>query len=372
MLSGSQFILIVASSGRMLAQAANRAGLKPLVIDLFADQDTQSHAEDWRLIPSLAIEHLAPAVDFFVKRYPVEAVIYGSGLEYFPESLFYLHAQLHILGNAPDIFVRLLNKQDFFSALDSLKISYPEISFITPDPESNWLIKPMQGQGGVGIKFFRQQDADNASVYWQKHQPGNSHSVLFLANGETLQVIGFNSQWTAKVSDAESFVFSGVMNHTHLTDQQKQKITSWLNQLVPLFKLKGLNSLDFIQAGDKSYVLEINPRPSASMQLYEGDWLTAHIDASQGFLCDHVPPQMGYTGYQIVYAAQDLLIPALFEWPEGCMDLPVSGARISIGQPICSMIAHQKQAQAVLKQLSNMQQIIINKLERFQTHAIYC
>jgi|CXWL01.1.fsa_nt_gi methenyltetrahydromethanopterin cyclohydrolase len=371
MLPGSQFILIVASSGRMLAQAANKAGLKPLVIDLFADQDTQSYAEDWRLIPSLAIEHLAPAVDYFVKRYPVEDVIYGSGLEYFPESLFYLHTKLNILGNAPDTFARQLNKQDFFSVLDQQGILYPEISFIAPDQEDNWLIKPMQGQGGVGIKFYREQGADYSSVYWQKHQPGSSHSVLFLADGESLQVIGFNSQWTATVNDAERFVFSGVMNHTDLTNEQKQQITAWLNRLVPLFKLKGLNSLDFIQAGDKSYVLEVNPRPSASMQLYEGDWLTAHMDASQGFLCDRLPIQTDYTGYQIVYAGQDMLIPAMFEWPDGCMDLPVSGARISIGQPICSMIAHQKQAQAVLKQLSNMQQIIINKLERFQTHAIY-
>lgn len=282
-----------------------------------------------------------------------------------------MHTKLNILGNAPDTFVRLLNKRDFFSVLDQQGILYPEISFIAPDQENNWLIKPVQGQGGVGIKFYRQLDTDGSSVYWQKHQPGSSHSVLFLAYGDTLQVIGFNSQWTATVNDAERFVFSGVMNHTDLTNEQKQKITTWLNQIVSLFKLKGLNSLDFIQAGDKSYVLEINPRPSASMQLYEGDLLTAHINACQGRVCDRLPPQTDYAGYQIVYAAQDMLIPALFEWPDGCMDLPVSGARISIGQPICSMIAHQKQAQAVLKQLSNIQQIIINKLERFQTHAIY-
>jgi methenyltetrahydromethanopterin cyclohydrolase len=195
--------------------------------------------------------------------------------------------------------------------------------------------------------------------------------VLFLANGERLQVIGFNSQWTATVNDAERFVFSGVMNHTYLTNEQKQQIITWLTQLVPLFKLKGLNSLDFIQAGDKSFVLEINPRPSASMQLYEGDLLSAHINSSQGFKYDHLPVQTGYTGYQIVYADRDVIVSEGFEWPDGCMDLPVSGAIISAGQPICSIIAHQNREQAVLNQLSDTQHLIINKLERFQTHAIY-
>ena len=64
-------------------------------------------------------------------------------------------------------------------------------------------------------------------------------------------------------------------------------ITGWLKQLVPVFALKGLNSLDFIHADDCSYVLEINPRPSASMQLYDEDLLNRHIQACEGTVgCD--------------------------------------------------------------------------------------
>lgn len=357
----------------MLAQAARRSGLKPLVIDLFADRDMQDTAEDFRQIPSLAIEHLAPTVDFFVKRYKVADVIYGSGFEYHPESLSYLLGRLNILGNSPDTFNKVLNKQAFFSVLDQLEIAYPEVCFSAPAREDDWLIKPMQGQGGLGIKRYRQSDADSPSVYWQKFQQGSLHSVLFLANGQTMQVIGFNSLWTATatVKKFETFAFSGVMNCTDLPDERKRVIIDSLTKLVPLLKLKGLNSLDFIQRGDKSYVLEINPRPSASMQLYGGDLLAAHIQASRGLFADGLPPQNGCTAYQIVYATQDVLIPEHFEWPDGCMDLPLSGAIIGAGQPICSIIAHQNNAQDILKQLSSTQSIIFNKLERFQIHAIY-
>ena len=131
---------------------------------------------------------------------------------------------------------------------------------------------------------------------------------------------------------------------------QKEQITDWLKKLVPVFALKGLNSLDFIQAGDQSFVLEINPRPSASMQLYDADLLSRHIKASQGELTDY-RLHHGYTGYQIVYAEQDVLIPEAFAWPAWCMDLPECGGICRTGQPICSIIAHQKRAQSVMNEL---------------------
>ena len=74
------------------------------------------------------------------------------------------------------------------------------------------------------------------------------------------------------------------------------------------------------------------------------------------------PPQ---TGYQIVYAEHDLIIPDQFEWPDWCMDLPKPGNMCRAGQPICSIIAHQKNSQSVAEQLLTKQQLIINKLERF-------
>jgi len=348
------YILIVASSGRMLAQAAKNAGLKPLVIDLFADLDTQCHAEAIRQIPSLAEKQLIPALDYFIERYAVAHVIYGSGFENYPESLRYLGSRLLVLGNPPDTFVKLHDKPAFFSKLDKLNFPYPEVCFDAPNNLDNWLVKPMQGQGGVGIKRYHPEDRAESAVYWQKYQAGTQHSVLFLADGQKMQVIGFNTQWTVNLSENQEFIFSGVINSCALVNEQKELITAWLKKLVPVFALKGLNSLDFIQAGDKSLVLEINPRPSASMQLYDDDLLKRHIKASQGELTDY-RSHAGYKGYQIVYAERDVMIPNGFEWPSWCMDLPGNGGICLEGQPICSIIAHQKRAQSVMNDLLNKQ-----------------
>ena len=346
--------LIIASSGRMLAQAAKNAGLKALVIDLFADLDTQCYAEAVKKIPSLAETHLIPAVDYFIERYAVTQVIYGSGFEYYPESLRYLSGRLQILGNSFDTFAKLHDKPAFFFSLDKLNIPYPEVCFTAPNSPGMWLVKPMQGQGGLGIKRYNSQDCTESAVYWQTYQAGTPHSVLFLANGQDVQVIGFNTQWTISLSESQEFIFSGIVNSCDLLSEQKALITLWLKKLVPEFALKGLNTLDFIQTGDKSLVLEINPRPSASMQLYDADLLSRHIKACQGELTGN-PSQATYKGYQVIYAERDIIIPNGFAWPDGCMDLPESGVMCRKGQPICSIIAHQNGAQSVMNELFTKQ-----------------
>jgi uncharacterized protein len=361
-----EYVLIIASSGRMLAQAAKHAGMKPLVIDLFADQDTQDYAEAFRQIPSLAEQHLAEPINHFMTRYGVAHVIYGSGFEQHTESLHDLSSRLIVLGNAPDDFAKQHDKSAFFSILEHLDIPHPDVCFSAPDNAGDWLVKPMQGQGGVGIKRYHPKDPIDAAVYWQKFQAGTQHSALFLADGKKMRIIGLNTQWSVNLNENQEFMFSGIMNCCALLNSQTKLITDWLEKLVPVFALKGLNSMDFILSGKQCWVLEINPRPSASMQLYAGDLISRHIKASLGELTEN-SPYAGCTGFQIIYAGYDVSIPEGFEWPHWCMDLPESGFICRIGQPICSIIAHQNSAQSVMNELL-IKQHTLQKV--FKPHGI--
>ncbi|MGZ5580397.1 MAG: ATP-grasp domain-containing protein [Methylobacter sp.] len=316
---------------------------------------------------------MAPAVDYFIGRYKVTDVVYGSGFECHPESLFYLNSRLNVLGNNPDVFARLLDKRAFFSALQQLDIPYPEVTFSAPN-DGDWLVKPMAGQGGFGIRRYRAED-DSSSGYWQRFLAGAAHSVLFLADGFQAHIVGFNTQWTVRLSDIDEFVFSGVINHADLPGSHKREICSWLQQIVPAFGLKGLNSLDFIHEGGRSYVLEINPRPSASMQLYDSDLLKRHIRvcAEEHLVkSDSMEQGVEAQGYQVVYAEHDVVIPEAFEWPEWCADLPKPSNTCHQGQPICSIISRQEHAKSVAEQLLTQQQFILNKLTRgFDRHGIH-
>ncbi|MEC4748973.1 ATP-grasp domain-containing protein [Methylomicrobium sp. Wu6] len=361
----SEMLLIIAGSGRMLAEAARQAGFRVLVLDLYADLDTRLHAVEFFRVPSLAIGHVAPVLDDLIERYGVAQVIYGSGLEAHPETLDYLNHHVTILGNTPAVFRGLQNKVEFFATLGALNIPFPEVSFTAPDTGCDWLVKPMQGQGGLGIRRHNANCVIDSCAYWQKFQLGTAGSVLFLADTRGARVIGFNTQFTAKLNTGLEFAFSGLINHSTLSRRQKALISGWLTRCVQAFALKGLNSLDFIQHGEQVHVLEINPRPSASMQLY-GHLLTRHIEVCRGSLPDALPKQKSFAGFRVVYADADLRIPDAFHWPDWARDRSEPGAVCRPGQPVCSIIARRSEPRQVLAALAARQQQIFNQLIKVQ------
>jgi uncharacterized protein len=365
-----QYILVVAQSARMLVYAARQAGLKPIAIDLYGDADTRRDAMAVRRISSLAQAYLWPALNALMADYPLTHAVYGSGFEHHPQPLHAICERMLVLGNQADVFAKVQDKAVFFPVLERFSIPYPEVSFVRPDCPKNWLLKPLQGQGGVGIRRFLGDESQGSFNYWQQYQAGTPHSVLFLADGTGSQIVGFNRQWTVSLDETGEFVLSGIINSTDLSVSEKDQISAWLAKLVPAFSLKGLNSLDFIQHEQTSYVLEINPRPSASMQLYDADLFARHIKACQGELLANVPTQSGCAAYQIVYAQQQIRIPDRFNWPEHAVDIPGAGSIIGKGQPICSMIVRGKAPDKVLEQLQLSQELIVNQLNRFQTHGI--
>lgn len=360
-------LLIVASSGRMLAEAAHEAGLQAVVVDLFADSDTRRHAVEVRHAPSLALRCVAPMLDELKKRHRIARAVYGSGLECHPETLAYLHRHFRLLGNSPDVFLMLRRKAEFFAALGALDIPFPKVAFTPPAGES-WLVKPMQGQGGVGIHRFDAGRPVGPDVYWQKYQSGVPGSVLFLADRRRASVVGFNRQFTINLGPGLEFAFSGLINHSTLSADQQAQVSGWARRCTRAFGLRGLNSLDFIHDGAHVYALEINPRPSASMQLYDG-MLARHIEACGGVL-PAASAQQGFSGLQIVYATGDARVAEDFVWPEGARDIPDGGAVCRGGQPLCTLFAQGDAPQCVLAALAGGRQHIFNQLYKVQCDGI--
>jgi len=104
-------------------------------------------------------------------------------------------------------------------------------------------------------------------------------------------------------------------------------------------------SLDMILQNEQPYVLEVNPRVSASYELYErlNPWLNlvdAHIRVCEGVRLSDIHLESlssHFAGYKIVYADEDILIPSCLDWPQWIKDKPESKKFISSGEPICSV-----------------------------------
>lgn len=333
----------------MLAQFAKDNGYFPLVIDCFCDQDTQLLALDYKSVSTLALDLVKPAFLELREQYTIGHFIYGSGFERHSDTLAFLQEKLIVYGNTWKVFSAIQNKSHFFSKLKQFNISFPETLFYPPDVKNGWLIKPLQGEGGVGIQSYLQEQK-TTDFYWQKYQEGVPMSVLFVANGTCYEIIGFNKQFFSNIENNE-FVFSGVINQPEITERASKIVLCWLNRLVFEFKLRGINSLDFIIYENNCYLLEVNARPSSSLQLYNGNLISEHIRGCLGLQLSEIQISSYYYGYWVYFAEADVLIDEEMEWPQWVVDIPQKNSLIYTGMPICSIIACGKNGQQVEENL---------------------
>jgi predicted ATP-grasp superfamily ATP-dependent carboligase len=103
-----------------------------------------------------------------------------------------------------------------------------------------------------------------------------------------------------------------------------------------------LNSADFMVDGDDFWILEINPRPGATLDIFEADGaslFTLHTGACAGDLPDEAPRLDGAKASAIFYAERDVIAPERFEWPSWSADRPNAGIAIKAGEPLCTVHA---------------------------------
>ena len=352
--SALQGVLIIANSGRMLASAVSSAGYHPLVIDLFADRDTEAITEQLWQVENLSLAVVQDVVENIVLSHKIQWLVYGSGLEKHQETLGYLADRFSVMGCSLSVIQRLSAKKSFFKQLVALGIQYPEVQFYPPENGTGWLIKPESHVGGLGISRCN-RDAQEGE-YYQKYCRGKSASVLFCADGEQFKLIGFHQQWTLA---EDCFAFSGIRQEHSLPEEHQKIVANWLKKLVGFYHLKGLAGLDFIYNDSGCFFLEINPRPPASMMLYpELDLLDAH---RTGHIVN-AGTDKTIRALQIVYARQACVIPSEMEWPKWSFDRPHCNTSIEVGEPICSIMAREETAGQALSMLETRQTIIENIL----------
>ena len=354
----------------MITQLVVDAGLVPVAVDCYGDDDTRILALDMVQVASLAVADIHAVIVDLIEKHDLKYLIYGSGFENQPDSLEYLENRFIVLGNPSQLFRRFQDKANFFRVLKLLNINHPETVFFPPCDDGAWLVKPMQGQGGYGISWFESSQSFAAeNSYWQRYQAGGSYSVLFVACHHQIRILGFNRQWGCK-NKAQAFVFAGIRNHAVISEQNQVLLRCWLQDLLLIYPLQGLASLDFIVNNGICYLLEINARIPASSQLYGKSVLNLHLQACLGWMLDcdlsHVP-----AGYQIIYAKQTVQILSGLIWPRWMVDRPKAGAVIGKGQPVCSIITCGNDADEVEDQLQRQEIIIENLLNTgLYHHAI--
>ncbi|WP_088281235.1 ATP-grasp domain-containing protein [Ideonella sp. A 288] len=380
-------LVVAAVSARVLAEQARDDGFEVVALDLFGDVDTRSSCAQWLPIGRPGSLHIdadatLAALDSLARAGGAIGWIAGSGFEGQPELLQRGDAVLPLIGTAPEAVRRVRDPRQFFGMLDAEGIGHPEVSWSAPADGQGWLIKDAAGCGGWHIRRAAAAGEASAPVapdkghYLQREMPGRSMSATFIANGTDACVLGFNELIVQRMGD-RPHVYGGVVGPVPLPDGVAHRIEQAVRRIASVFGLRGLGSLDFLLDGDDFAVLEVNPRPPASMDLYGRQQgtpspgpIAAHLRAC---LHDELPvaPSQGprgiVKGTQIVFAPAALQLDAaaahrLAHLP-GCHDLPSAHARFDSHDPLCSVSASGPSAEAVRASLERGREAALACLE---------
>jgi predicted ATP-grasp superfamily ATP-dependent carboligase len=340
-------LLIASISARALAEAARRAGFTPLVADFFADADTQDAAHACRKLGGLARgfrwRSLYPALCALAERAPspVLGLVYGSGFEDRPELLRLISRRWPLIGTGAATVARVKSPEDFFATLDRLGIAHPPTQSAPPARGGRWLVKKRGGAGGSHIAPSRIGKA-KPHIYFQEHAPGRAVSALFVANGAEARVLGFSEQWTSPLP-ARPWRYGGAVCPATLSPSLARKMATTVKKLARAYPIKGLASADFLLDGEEPLLLEINPRPGATLDIFDRGGqplLSLHIEAARdGKLPSRALALQGAMASTIVYAARRGQSPSDGVWPAWVADRPKPSEWIDKSRPICTVSA---------------------------------
>lgn len=353
----NEAVLIAALAGRGLAASARRAGFRPLVADAFGDSDTAEHAAATRCVRDAArigfrtkptLSALAE-LQAGSERPPIGLVL-GSGFEDRPKLVSVLSHRYRLLGNDATTIARSKDPSTLFALMDRLSIAHPETRLTPPENRSGWITKRIGGSGGTHVLPAEIADEKSARRYYQRRLGGVPHSVLALATRDGVSPIGISRQWSVG-SGPQPFRYGGAVGPVEVPPALASTMLGAVERLSSTLGLVGLVAFDFLVADQTPYLLEVNPRPGATIDIFDdarGALFTAHISACLGSALE-LPAAQGARAAAILYADRGALDIGPVDWPEWTADRPHAGTRIPRYRPIATVFASGPDPAAALE-----------------------
>ncbi len=375
-------LLLLGASVRALAASAARGRLAAerfpgglLALDFFADADLLSLPFRGPLTAlSLArdlgrkrsILSLARAALYF----DWDAVAYAGGMENRPGLLRRLEGRGAVLGNGAEVVRRVRDPGILFPFLRRLGIPHPATwsgrERPAPRRGRRLLWKGARSGGGARVRMVERRGGRSRGHprghYAQEFLAGPVGSVAFVADGRRAAILGVTEQivgWRAL--GGSGFRYGGNIAgppEALLPAGALSILSEAAGAITGRFGLRGLNGIDFVLQRDVPCIIEVNPRYTASMELFEdltGESLfDLHLRALEGGCLPPGPlgrpslqgsrrPPRGaarFLGKGILYADSDVRVADPADLADlGCRDIPIPGEIVHAGQPLCTVVA---------------------------------
>jgi hypothetical protein len=190
--------------------------------------------------------------------------------------------------------------------------------------------------------------------YWQEAVAGAPVAALVLANGAEAVLLGFTAQWCDPAADAP-FRYGGAVRPAILEAAVETQLDGAARAVVEDLALVGLNSVDFLVDEGSWSLIEVNPRPGATLDVFEPDakLFAMHMNACAGNIPSVAARLPGAAAAAIVYARETLEIVPAIAWPDWTADRQRPGTVLPEGAPICTVLAradHPRRARQIARE----------------------
>ncbi|QDV62789.1 ATP-grasp domain-containing protein [Crateriforma conspicua] len=363
-------VILMGASVRSAAASARRGGLRIWGIDRFGDADTRDLCEEFQQISGP--DQIAAALRRAKARWPDAAVVAAGDLITPPD----VEVDQGRWCEAKTIRCRDLWAQ----AAGVSDCRFPATRPIVDEASTahqhrrqsvdhdRWLEKSMTGTGGLGVRWSDpNRKFQPGMTFQQQWVAGRTHGVTYIADGAEARMLGVCRTITTRFGDLP-FIYAGSLGPVSLQQSTQDRLQRLGQSLVERTRYRGLFNADVVLSGDQPpWLLEVNPRWSASMELVEHtlapepsgsspatqpSLIRWHVRAQSERLHTWVrvpnPNHSIHRFKRIVYSlrAGRLCSQAIQRWCRQlhaedqsirCTDIPAQTDDIAIGQPIVTL-----------------------------------
>ncbi|MGB8853139.1 MAG: ATP-grasp domain-containing protein [Pirellulales bacterium] len=377
-------LIAVGASVRAFACSAARAGWTVHAADLFGDADLRAVAATTVSVGNCGPRPYPQSLVAAAAALPAAPWCYTGALENHPDIIAAIAEQRPLLGTSAAAASAVRDHARLADVLQSAGIAFPD-TFTTPTHvprDGSFLVKPRASAGGRGIAVWdhdahaREHDAH----VWQRRIVGESWAAAFVVSragaarlwGVSRQLVGCDWCHTSSFAYCGSLDLPLPLVPPHIRTALDRIGNAVATTFAPL-GLVGLIGIDLVvDPSGHVHVIEVNPRPTASMELVErtsGESLAGvHLAACGG----NVPalpaacPSTTIWGKAVLFASHDIVIDAarLASLQRACLpitadetawpvlaDIPCVGTAIPAAAPLLTVFAAAADHPRVLDRL---------------------
>ncbi|MDD3985356.1 MAG: ATP-grasp domain-containing protein [Methanobacterium sp.] len=359
-------ILVIGVNTRPMVRSLKNMGYNVYSVDYFGCQDINQCVVDKK---SFLSQKPFNSCGFFSKQFDsqklvniaaeymelADFIICCSGISplKFPKHKLIGNRDVENIENKYKLYKYLSkNFDDIFKLPETYLVTdFHDAWEIAKSTNKNFLLKPLKGSGGLGIKNFDPTDRDVEihEVLLQEIVEGVDISASVLSSGDETSTILTSKQLIGKSWLGQNEIYGYCGNIAPYIEKSKEIITLQKDfkevseDVIKKLKLIGSNGVDMIINNGNIYVIEVNARPQGTFEVAEQvlgiNMAEAHINACKGVI-NNIPLPKNFAVKMIVHSKHRSLVPNFHM--KNLNDIPSSNVIIEKGEPVVTVLTSGK------------------------------